>query len=45
MSYMLVTLGARGRKTNITFSDLQHWDKCVIIDESRDGNFYGANVV
>lgn len=51
MSDILMTLRARGeKKTNITFLDpiidsLQHWDKYIIIDESRDGNFNGANVV
>lgn len=51
-SDMLMTLRARGRKKkkNITFSDLiidclQHWDKNIIMDESRDGKCHGANVV
>lgn len=50
-SDMLMTLRARGRKKkSITFSDLiidclEHWDKNIIMDESRDGKCHGANVV
>lgn len=42
--------GEKKKKKNITFSDLiidclQHWDKNIIMDESRDGKCHGANVV